>query len=169
MAWVIAVWGAVFTEFLHSWVSVNRERALSEPLHLGHALLSALSQGLVVDSVSFETAHYVDIGTPEDLEEVLHAVRGGLVAEVAIGFQRLQVAVLEGATDDGRHREQLRQLVGEAIDSLLDRLPQIDGELARRDGAAAREPGPSHETIGGDSMARIPPTTRTGPSILCGS
>jgi glucose-1-phosphate thymidylyltransferase len=74
--WLLAAWGPRFTRFLHEHLR-ERMAGRGEPegreLYVGDVVMAALETGLRVESVRFERASYIDIGTPEDLRE---AVRG---------------------------------------------------------------------------------------------
>ena len=81
--WCCAVWTPVFTDFLHRFLRAddtqrNFDRLTSKAndpggdLAVGVVLQAALKAGLVMQSVKFPGARYLDIGTPENL---LKAVR----------------------------------------------------------------------------------------------
>ena len=81
--WCCAVWTPVFTDFLHRFLRAdetkrNLDRLASKAndpsgdLAVGIVLQAAMKAGLVMQSVKFPGARYLDIGTPENL---LKAVR----------------------------------------------------------------------------------------------
>lgn len=78
-AWEIAVWTPVFTGFLHEYVLSVKEKyklnASDEPdeLHVGDVIQAAINNQMRVDSVLFQDGSCLDIGTPEDLINALHA------------------------------------------------------------------------------------------------
>lgn len=75
--WIIAVWTPGFTEFLHQYLLARQLRNIKEQggidtgkhseMFLGHVIQAALEKGIYIDSVIFNEADYLDIGTPEDL------------------------------------------------------------------------------------------------------
>ncbi|MFG6107128.1 sugar phosphate nucleotidyltransferase [Leptothoe sp. EHU-05/26/07-4] len=78
--WAIAVWRPSFTEFLHQFVETKRQALIGDqsPMLLkempdyaetpiGDVIVSAIANNLRVEAVPFETGHYLDIGTPENL------------------------------------------------------------------------------------------------------
>ena len=70
LAWIIAVWGPSFTAFLHRWVAQSGGADSLSDVHLGHTLRAAIAAGVTTSTVAFEEP-YIDIGTPEDLEEAV--------------------------------------------------------------------------------------------------
>ena len=58
LTWILAAWTARFSTFLAN----NHDGH-----HLGHAFQLAMTDGFIVDSVSFEDGRSLDIGTPDDL------------------------------------------------------------------------------------------------------
>ena len=77
LGWVFAVWSPVFTEFLHAYLRVPRTSAqepqsdLPAELSVGHVIQAALSEGLRADSVAFPGDDYLDVGTPDGLQQAL--------------------------------------------------------------------------------------------------
>lgn len=73
--WIIAVWTAEFTHFVHEYISVGKrhqdqvvgDRAGRQELFMGDVIQAAIDDGLKVDKVVFAEGIYLDIGTPEDL------------------------------------------------------------------------------------------------------
>ncbi len=73
--WVVAVWGPEFTELLHGWVveaseHIRRDGNLDREHHLGDVIQAAVEAGLVVQSVSFPSGSFIDIGAPDRLLEI---------------------------------------------------------------------------------------------------
>ena len=88
-AWICAVWSATFTKFLqHHLEGISILREASSPtsgaqcfmesspceLSIGHVLQAALQRGLDIQTVAFPKGLYLDIGTPEGLDNALRAV-----------------------------------------------------------------------------------------------
>jgi glucose-1-phosphate thymidylyltransferase len=77
LGWVFAVWNPSFTEFLHEHLKAPRTSAqqpqsnLPAELSAGHVIQAALRDGLRADSVAFLQHDYLDMGTPEGLEQAL--------------------------------------------------------------------------------------------------
>ena len=79
--WIIAVWTPVFTDFMHGFVSGNREMRQKTPtdtatekhqeLFMSHVILQAIQRNIQIDTVLFPDGSCIDIGTPEDLLKVL--------------------------------------------------------------------------------------------------
>jgi dTDP-glucose pyrophosphorylase len=84
-AWICAVWTPSFTQFLHDFVLSDHARQYQREhacridaqgdLPVGAVLQAAICKGMHVDSVTFPTGTYIDIGTPEDLTKALHMYR----------------------------------------------------------------------------------------------
>jgi glucose-1-phosphate thymidylyltransferase len=80
-AWVLAVWTARFTDFMHDYLAAREAAGRSgvprgglsseRELSVGDLLQAALESGLHVDSVSFPNGLWVDIGTPDGLARAL--------------------------------------------------------------------------------------------------
>jgi len=82
--WIIAVWTPVFTKFMHE--CVMKELALGrrtngdgnmgkkQELFVGDIIQKALNCNLRVESVSFSTGTYIDIGTPQDFMKALQYI-----------------------------------------------------------------------------------------------
>jgi glucose-1-phosphate thymidylyltransferase len=73
-SWGIAAWNPSFTEFMHDYVSAERHcfesggtYAGRQEMFVGDVIQAAIRNGLAVDTVTFRSGHYHDIGTPEDL------------------------------------------------------------------------------------------------------
>ena len=85
-AWVCAVWGPIFTEFLHDALSsgsglrrmgLRKSRKIDAQgdVPVGAVIKAAVRQGLSVDSVTFPRGAYLDIGTPADLRKAVRTYR----------------------------------------------------------------------------------------------
>lgn len=84
-AWVCAVWSPSFTQFLHDFVLSDEARRYHREygheidpqgdLPVGAVIQAAIRQELRVDSVTFPTGSYIDIGTPGDLAKALQIYR----------------------------------------------------------------------------------------------
>jgi dTDP-glucose pyrophosphorylase len=84
-AWVCAVWGPTFTQFLHDFVPSDEARQYQREgghqidpqgdLPVGAVIQAAIRQGIRVDGVTFPTGTYIDIGTPGDLAKALRMYR----------------------------------------------------------------------------------------------
>lgn len=79
LTWVLAVWSAGFTRFMHDHLRTIRsavsrgcypepDRA-REP-YVGDVIKAAMAQGMRVEGVAFESGRCIDIGTPEDLSRL---------------------------------------------------------------------------------------------------
>jgi glucose-1-phosphate thymidylyltransferase len=85
--WVFAVWAPRFTEFLHEYLAAPRTSAqlpgsdFPPELSVGHVIQAAVSAGLFIQSLSFKGRSYLDIGSPEGLEEVSHGYGRKLVQQ----------------------------------------------------------------------------------------
>lgn len=78
--WAIAAWRPSFTEFLHQFVENKRKALIGDksPMlikempdytetPIGDVMVSAIANNLRIEAIPFETGHYLDIGTPENL------------------------------------------------------------------------------------------------------
>ena len=81
--WIIAVWTPAFTEFLHEHL-INLQKSFSQDhksfesqpeVSVGHVFQAALRKGLRLQSVHFANQGYVDIGTPEGLQQAMYDSR----------------------------------------------------------------------------------------------
>ena len=80
-AWIIAVWTPIFTNFMHECVvnelaldrktNVGVNMKKKQELFVGDIIQKALNNNLCVESVSFSTGSYLDIGTPQNLMKAL--------------------------------------------------------------------------------------------------
>lgn len=66
-SWVLAVWRPRFSAWLREHLHAL-ENSQSGELYVGHALQAVMAEGWEVQSLYFEGAKLLDIGTPEDLE-----------------------------------------------------------------------------------------------------
>ncbi|MBD3337958.1 MAG: dTDP-glucose pyrophosphorylase [Candidatus Lokiarchaeota archaeon] len=73
-SWMTAVWTPRFTDFLHKTVAAKLEYFsdnFKTELNLGEVFNLALSNNIAIDHILFENYFYRDIGSPEDLIEVI--------------------------------------------------------------------------------------------------
>ena len=68
--WSIAVWGPRMSRYLHGCVAAQRQVRTTE-LHVGDVLQAAVDDGLRIEGVRFASGSYLDVGTPEDLEQAM--------------------------------------------------------------------------------------------------
>jgi glucose-1-phosphate thymidylyltransferase len=76
--WIIAVWTAGFSRFMHESVrdrqakikSTQSERDKQPEVFVGDIIQEAIAAGLRIDKVVFADGEYLDIGTPEDLARI---------------------------------------------------------------------------------------------------
>jgi glucose-1-phosphate thymidylyltransferase len=88
-AWICAAWSIGFTGFMHHYLqdtpmiknAVSRDAtdtearaSFREEMSVGHVLKAALQNGLHIQSVTFPTGSYIDIGTPHGLNKALQTV-----------------------------------------------------------------------------------------------
>jgi glucose-1-phosphate thymidylyltransferase len=66
-AWINALWGPTFTEFLHGYL--GRISVPSQELSVGHVIQAAIDHGVRVEGLPFPEGAYLDIGTPEHLAQ----------------------------------------------------------------------------------------------------
>lgn len=73
--WAIACWGPRFTDFMHTHLQeVLQKRDTQDKefeLSLGEVMQAAISNGVTVQSVCFDSGACLDVGTPEDLQKAL--------------------------------------------------------------------------------------------------
>ncbi len=70
-SWVLAVWKPRFT----SWLQKNLqhlEQSHEGELYVGHALQAVMAEGWEIQSLYFDNARLLDIGTPNDLLRAAH-------------------------------------------------------------------------------------------------
>lgn len=74
--WMFAVWTPTFTEFMHHYLKTPRTSAqltgaaLPAELTVGHVIEAAIREGITTQSVFFPRQKYLDIGTPEGLQQI---------------------------------------------------------------------------------------------------
>lgn len=74
--WIMAVWKASFSKFLHDYLDQYSKEKLAEfeteernsELHIGDIFREAIRKGLETSYIKFDGS-YLDIGTPEELEK----------------------------------------------------------------------------------------------------
>lgn len=81
--WIIAVWTPAFTDLMHDHVLADREVREKNPvdvptekhqeLFMSHVILHAIQLKMHIDTVLFPKGNCIDIGTPEDMLNVLKA------------------------------------------------------------------------------------------------
>ncbi len=80
LTWIIAVWTAAFSRFMHAHLAeileavragVYPDRDRPREPHVGDVLRAALGAGMVVEALRFEQGWCLDIGTPKDLDRAL--------------------------------------------------------------------------------------------------
>jgi glucose-1-phosphate thymidylyltransferase len=78
--WVCAVWTPAFTDFMREYLTRDRELIHAAPtrndpdqheLSFGAVFQAAIERGLAVDTVAFPDGIYIDIGTPQGLQNAL--------------------------------------------------------------------------------------------------
>jgi glucose-1-phosphate thymidylyltransferase len=67
--WGLAVWSDAFANELSKFIDMNR--ASEQEIVLGDAFGLAINDGLKVKGTIFQTGRYIDIGTPEGLDEAI--------------------------------------------------------------------------------------------------
>lgn len=78
-AWCLAAWRPTFGEWLHARIAgivsdpTRRDRVKETERHLGHLFQSAIQEGLSIRGVYFEEGRFLDVGTPEALQEATAA------------------------------------------------------------------------------------------------
>lgn len=84
--WMVAAWDSSITEFLHRFVLDRVGRGADgdesafvvdgRELYMGDVFTAAITEGFKVEPVVFDDGRYIDIGTPDDLREVLSGWKG---------------------------------------------------------------------------------------------
>jgi glucose-1-phosphate thymidylyltransferase len=78
--WVCAVWRPAFTEFMHAFVvseAVKNDHSAyggidaGGDLPIGLVIKAAVEHGIQAYALRFDGESYIDIGTPDDLAEVI--------------------------------------------------------------------------------------------------
>jgi glucose-1-phosphate thymidylyltransferase len=78
LGWILAVWAAEFTEFMHDFLTPGSRRAVTSPdaeVTVGEVIREAVHEGFVTQTVAFPQHAYLDIGTPEGLSKVYAGLR----------------------------------------------------------------------------------------------
>lgn len=83
--WGIVVWSPVFTELLHGFVTAALRSEQERELLLSDVFVDAITAGLRVHALAFETGEYHDIGTPANVARV--RARLETAADVVAGRQ----------------------------------------------------------------------------------
>ncbi len=81
-SWFIAMWKPAFTAYMNTFLElflekhpegkVLQEDGTSREIYVGDVIQRALSEGMKVDYCLFENGSYLDIGTPDDLQKLIH-------------------------------------------------------------------------------------------------
>jgi glucose-1-phosphate thymidylyltransferase len=79
--WILAVWAPTFTGFLRSFVVQALEadpsgRPGGRELFMGDVFEAGLGEGMCIRAVTFDEGAYTDIGTPEELKDVMDGGAG---------------------------------------------------------------------------------------------
>lgn len=73
--WIIASWAPLFTDFIHSYVSMSQRQnkgfTNTQEVCFSEVINAAIGNGLKVDYVVFDEGHCLDIGTPENLAKAV--------------------------------------------------------------------------------------------------
>jgi glucose-1-phosphate thymidylyltransferase len=79
--WICAVWTPAFTLYLHEHIlNAESQWQSGDELFVGDVFQGALQDGLSIESVCFPEGTYTDIGTPDELSDVVR--REGLPGKV---------------------------------------------------------------------------------------
>jgi len=79
-AWSIAIWGPIFTRFMHDFISARGESignnsamtlGWEDEMHVSDVIHGAIQNGMAVETVIFENGSCLDIGTPEDMQKAV--------------------------------------------------------------------------------------------------
>jgi glucose-1-phosphate thymidylyltransferase len=76
LTWLAAVWSPAVTRFWRGYAAARRAAPAPE-LHAGDVFRAAIDAGLTVQSVTFPSATYRDVGTAADLRRVMRESRAG--------------------------------------------------------------------------------------------
>ena len=85
--WIIAVWNANFTSFMHQYLLENLKTGdqgllnaeANREMFIGEVIHAAITDGLQVEAEIFSDGRCLDIGTPEDLVKAIQKVRNNEV------------------------------------------------------------------------------------------
>ncbi|GHA80256.1 nucleotidyltransferase family protein [Pontibacter akesuensis] len=74
--WAIACWGPRFTEFMHLYLQQEEAElyASGRELSVGEVVQAAIKEGLLVQSLCFDSGSCLDVGTPEDLRKAIKSL-----------------------------------------------------------------------------------------------
>ena len=80
--WIIAVWTARFSQYLHNYVLEDGRRRSKQDLngktseiYVGNVIRTAIKDGQTVETVFFNPGAYLDVGTPEDMINAMSNLR----------------------------------------------------------------------------------------------
>jgi glucose-1-phosphate thymidylyltransferase len=72
-SWIFAIWTPVFTKFMHDYLQIEKKerevRGYGKEIYLGHVVQQAINAGFHVVGQTFPGHGFIDIGTPNELEE----------------------------------------------------------------------------------------------------
>ncbi|MFV9644588.1 MAG: nucleotidyltransferase family protein [Desulfobacterales bacterium] len=78
-SWVFAIWTPKFTQFMHDYLQIerneHRDSCITKEIHLGHVVQQAITAGLRVYGHAFSNYKFIDIGTPNELDEAYKEYR----------------------------------------------------------------------------------------------
>jgi glucose-1-phosphate thymidylyltransferase len=78
-SWIFAVWTPKFTQFMHGCLQLeikqHRNNRVTNELHLGHIVQRSIDAGLKVYGHSFTEHRFLDIGTPNELDQAYKKYR----------------------------------------------------------------------------------------------
>ena len=72
-AWALSVWNPAFSQFMHQCLDKmlsDFQNGTLKECHVGTIFQLALPAGFVFEYVLFENGEWIDIGTPEDLQQI---------------------------------------------------------------------------------------------------
>jgi glucose-1-phosphate thymidylyltransferase len=73
--WVFAIWKPVFTLFMHDYlkddIAKRKSKSIQTEIHLGHVFQAAIENRLSVFGHLFKDFRYIDVGSPDNLAQVL--------------------------------------------------------------------------------------------------
>lgn len=80
--WIIAVWTAQFSRYLHNYVledgrrrSEHRLNGKTSEIYVGDVIRTAIKDGQTVETVFFNPGAYLDVGTPKDMINAMSDLR----------------------------------------------------------------------------------------------
>jgi glucose-1-phosphate thymidylyltransferase len=78
-SWIFAAWTPAFTQFMHDCLQIERDEhrgnCITKEMHLGHVVQRSIDEGLKVYGHSFSKYRFIDIGTPNELDEAYKKYR----------------------------------------------------------------------------------------------